>query len=114
MFKLGILLSSISLIIPVQAQDIVCSPVEVMHQELSTKYGEEHIVVGQVDESKTVRLYVSPESRDWTIVVVTSTGSACILAFGTDMDVAKGDPGPISFSPEAIKKFKELVFGKDA
>lgn len=73
------------------AQAPKCGPqdgIEAMLQ--GEKYREEMVAVGMAGEAYPMKLYVNPQTRSWTMLIVPQPGMACVVAAGDSFDYAKG------------------------
>lgn len=59
-----------------------CGPVKGIHEHLSSKFGEEPIGIGMVDETHVVEVLSSAGGETFTVLVIDAQGNACLIASG--------------------------------
>ena len=69
---------------PVHAQDAVCGRYLEITQGLSHKYQEKIVGRGLTQAASAMEIYVNVDTGTWTVVIVHTTGIACVSAAGTD------------------------------
>jgi len=58
-----------------------CAPHAALARHLAERFGETPRAVGLISDTRIVQLYAAP-GGNWTIIVATADGRACILAAG--------------------------------
>lgn len=71
---------------------VPCHPAAALSEVMAKEYGEQLFAIGAADPAGTVRIYVNPESRTWTVFAVTPGQLACPLAAGKAFDFARPKP----------------------
>jgi len=66
---------------PSQSQ-MVCGPREAVVENLGQKYGETRRGSGLTGSTVIFEIWVSEETRSWTILKTTASGWACVMAAG--------------------------------
>lgn len=72
-----------------QASAAQCGPAAAVRDQLNQRWRETSVGFGTAANGQEVELFVSRETRTWTMVVTLPDGRACILASGTNW----GQPG---------------------
>lgn len=75
----------------VDAQNRNCGPHDAVIAHLATKYGESRQMMGLAANNMVMEVFVSEESGSWTITATNSSGVACLVASGTNADLAALD-----------------------
>jgi len=75
------------------AQARVCGPAPAMIAALGQRYHEADVGGGQVDGRTVVRIFAAPDGATFTVLVVTATGMACVIAAGRDFEVVPPPAG---------------------
>ena len=74
------------------AQASTCAPAAAIIPVLKDRYHEVDVGGGQVDGRTVVRIFAAPDGNTFTVLVITATGLACVIAAGRDFEVA---PPPV-------------------
>lgn len=74
------------------AQASACAPAPAILGALRERYHEVDVGGGQVDGRTVVRIFAAPDGKTFTVLVITATGLACVIAAGRDFEVA---PPPV-------------------
>lgn len=75
------------------AQASACAPAPAIIGALKDRYHEVDVGGGQVDGRTVVRIFASPDGKTFTVLVITATGLACVIAAGRDFEVAPPPAG---------------------
>lgn len=65
------------------AQSRNCGPYEKMEEFLSEKHNEAVISQGLAANGMALQIFSSPKGETWTVVALSPTGTACMIATGT-------------------------------
>jgi hypothetical protein len=64
-----------------------CAPYDAMVEELGgLKYKEKHVGGGLINETGVAAIFVGPEGKTWSFVVVRPDGWTCLIAAGRDWE----------------------------
>ena len=91
----SLVIASWLIVSPAKARDIdpYCAAPDEIATTLSREFGERPLLTGRAHDGGRMTLWVNPESRSWSIVLISGDGSrACIGAVG-------GEALPASVGP---------------
>lgn len=79
---------------PAAAQGpVVCGAYEAITSSLETKHGEQQVFAGILaDKSGMIWIYLSPESRTWTLLIRNGRGT-CVIGHGKHGQAWRPIPG---------------------
>ena len=87
------LLALLSIAGPAWGQEPMCGTLEEVEAGLAPET-RVHQGIGQMNGSHMTMTYATPDGATWTAVVVSPTGRACVVDFGTDWQT-RSDPAPV-------------------
>lgn len=72
-------------------QGAFCGPRERIVAQLADKHGETRRAVGLQQTMQVMEVYANSETGSWTIIIVTPTGMACLMAVGEAFQAETGE-----------------------
>lgn len=75
------------------AQASHCAPAAAVIPALEDRFHEVDVGGGQVDGRTVVRIFAAPDGATFTMLVITASGLACVIAVGRDFEVAPPPAG---------------------
>ena len=77
---------------PAMAQT-TCAPISAVMETLKSRYGEVPQATGLVSSGTLAITFANPAKGNWTLVLVSPDGKACLVAAGENFEIApQGDP----------------------
>ena len=70
-----------------------CGPHDAVRAALAERYGEVRQGLG-LSGNTLIELYAAPDGRTWTLTVTRPDGTTCLIASGSDYEVARDPTRP--------------------